>query len=652
MSKGCPQSKRFFPSLFIVLRFTLLAIAFVTGCGGGGGSGTVLNTSTEFTVSGNVLLPQDYSASATASILAQVPANMTARVVDAADTLQGDEVSVNQSNGQFSIPRVKPGARLRIWILTGGRKIILQKFFDSVSADRFGETVDKQTTAVAILAHHSNGSRTASQVEAAVNNGSISLNALLMVIDSFLKGSIIASQTNISEIVVQSLGTTGISDIIGRVPATSNPGTASGTGNQYTLAQAMSDNAQLSTIAFSGLAFITGNGGADTFFPPGKVADFFGFQYMRDVDVAGYGHNTTFLTRVAANVLYILNDSQKAKLVALAKTQAPIYVNFAYNRFPLMNAFRRCLEGRIPTGTVSLSSSAVSAFTSNLYKWDADLSYNRALVVGEIINSFTTEQKAYLSAMQFNNFSTWPAVAEDETLKKSMTNNEFIAVMTYASELFSWYKGNPDADVYFCPERHGTYFGGFFMKDYPAMNNPDYFISTAITGDSGKEFLNILDAGQKALITGIIDEQRASLAEIAQIRTTISAELRKAISGGTIDREKVYSLIQRYGELDGQMSALYATRFSAVRKTLTETQMAALVNLRNLNVVPQGAYRFSAPVAMPTLPDTDFLFGVGTPPQDAGLMTAPTSLANSSPPGVASRNSRTIQPVPKKRRRT
>ena len=96
-----------------------------------------------------------------------------------------------------------------------------------------------------------------------------------------------------------------------------------GHGNQYTLEQAMSDNAQLSTIAFSGLAFITGSGGADTFFPPGKVADFFGFQYMRDVDTAGYGHNTTFLTRVASNVLHILNDSQKAKLVALAKEQLP-----------------------------------------------------------------------------------------------------------------------------------------------------------------------------------------------------------------------------------------------------------------------------------------------------------------------------------------
>lgn len=418
----------------------------------------------------------------------------------------------------------------------------------------------------------------------------------------------------------------------GKVPQTKNqPPTNEKTkpnSNQYTLEQAMSDNAQLSTIAFSGLAFITGSSGADTFMPPGKVADFFGFQYMRDVDTAGYGHNTTFLTRVASNVLYILNDDQKAKLVALAKEQAPLYTNFAYNRFPIMNAFRRSLEGKIPDGSKGLDIQAVSKYTAGLYKTDADLSYNRAVVVGEIINSFTEDQKAYLGKMQFNNYLSWPSVPEDEALKKSMNNNEYVAVMTYASELFSWYKGGLQADVYFCPERHGTYFGGFYMKDYPAMNNPNYFISTDITGDSGKQFLNILNPQQRTLITGIIDEQCDSLKEIAKIRTEVSTELRKAMTGGAVDKAKVYSLIQRYGELDGKMSALYASRFSAVNKTLTKDQRAALIKLRNLTVVPQGAYRFSTPVAMPEIPNTDFMFGIGKAPENAGQITAPKSFGN------------------------
>ena len=49
--------------------------------------------------------------------------------------------------------------------------------------------------------------------------------------------------------------------------------------SQYSIEQAISDNAQLNTIAFNGLGFLTGNICSDSFLPPGKIADFFGFQY-------------------------------------------------------------------------------------------------------------------------------------------------------------------------------------------------------------------------------------------------------------------------------------------------------------------------------------------------------------------------------------
>ncbi|MDR3563341.1 MAG: periplasmic heavy metal sensor [Negativicutes bacterium] len=406
----------------------------------------------------------------------------------------------------------------------------------------------------------------------------------------------------------------------------------------YSLEQAMSDKAQLSTIAFSGLAFITGSAGADTFMPPGKVADFFGFQYMRDVDTAGYGHNTTFLSKAANNVLKILTADQKANLIALAKEQESLFINFAYNRFPLMTAFRRNLEGRLPPGAAGLSSDAVKAYTGNLYALDAQLTVRRAEVAGGIIASFTAEQKAYLAKMNFNNSASWPDMPEDENLKRGLTNMQFVAVMTYASELFSWYKGNANADTYFCPERHGTYFGGFFMKDYPAMNNPNYFISTAITGDSGQEFLNLLSPTQRQRITSIIDEQRGVMKEIATIRAAVATELRQAMTGQTIDKEKIYSLIKRYGELDGQLSCLYASRFAEVSKTLSPDQRTAMVKLRNLTAVPGGAYLFSTPIARPPVPNTDFLFGVGTIPQNAGQAPAPASFRNVNEPNKPNNN--------------
>lgn len=386
----------------------------------------------------------------------------------------------------------------------------------------------------------------------------------------------------------------------------------------YSVEQAISDNAQLHTIAFSALAFMTGSSGADSFFPPGKVADYFGFQYMRDVDVAGYGHNTQFLSRAANNVLSILSEEQLDALRTLAREQAPLYQSFAYNRFPLMAAFRARLEGNLPQGAESLDSERVAAYCAGLYGIDAELAYSRAVVVGGIISSFTEEQTEYLSKMSFDDFSTWPDIAEDEALKRSLTQMEHVALMTYASELFSWYKGNLTADVYFCPERHGTYFGGFFLKDYPAMNNPDYFISTSTTGDLGAAFLDVLNANQRAQIEGIVDEQKPYLMEIVALRGEICSELRKAMDGQTPDEQQIVYLIGRYGELDGTISCLYAERFAAVYQSLTEEQRTSLTALRNLAVVPDGAYAFSEPIPYPALPSTDFLFGVGDAPAEAG----------------------------------
>lgn len=377
----------------------------------------------------------------------------------------------------------------------------------------------------------------------------------------------------------------------------------------YTIEQATSDRGQLNTIAFSGLAFLTGTLGADSFFPPGKVADFFGFQYMRDNDQNGLGHNTTFLTIAATNVLHVLNDEQRAKLVALATEQEKLFEEFALGRFTMMASFRDYMEGNVPEGEC-LSKEMVTHYSASLYEIDATLSYERAQVMGEIISSFTEEQKAYFDNLDFYDSSTWPVIENGEDIidKKSLTHTQHVAVMTYASELFSWYLGNIDADAYFCPERHGTYFGGFYMKDYHAMGNPDYYISTTVTGDSGEAFLDILRDEQKVLITDIIDAQRDNLDRIVEIRYAVSEELRKAIGGQEADQEKVFDLIKEYGYLEGEMSYMYANAFAKVKSTLSEEQMEQLYTLRNLDIYPEGAFLFSEPIEMPTINDSERLF--------------------------------------------
>jgi len=185
-----------------------------------------------------------------------------------------------------------------------------------------------------------------------------------------------------------------------------------------------------------------------------------------------------------------------------------------------------------------------------------------------------------------------------------------VAYMTCASEFFSWYAGSVEADTYFCPERHGTYFGGFYMKDMPAMGKRDYNISTSRTGDSGKAFLEALTPEQRGSITGILGRQRKALMETIEVRRAISTELRKFLKGETADKEKVLALGRRYGELDGEMSFYYAMAFAKVNKTLTAQQRQIFMKLRNLEGYKSApAYLFSDPVNKAlALPDTDLFF--------------------------------------------
>jgi len=155
------------------------------------------------------------------------------------------------------------------------------------------------------------------------------------------------------------------------------------------------------------------------------------------------------------------------------------------------------------------------------------------------------------------------------------------------------------------------YFGGFGMKTAPAMGKQNYSISTSLTGDSGEAFLATLSDSQRKLITDLPDLQRKDLAEIVTIRRSIANELRRFLNGETASRDRVLLLSHRYGELDGEMSYLYATAFARVGKTLTPAQKAKLTGMRTINPSePKGPFLYSDPIPVPSLGNTDFFFGI------------------------------------------
>ncbi|HEU5396179.1 MAG TPA: Spy/CpxP family protein refolding chaperone, partial [Verrucomicrobiae bacterium] len=365
--------------------------------------------------------------------------------------------------------------------------------------------------------------------------------------------------------------------------------------------------AQLNTIAFDGLAFLTGGFNEDTFLPPGKISDFFGFQNMRDVDVAAMGHNTDFLTRIADNTLNILNDQQKDGLVELGKSQAPRLRELALKRFPLIQAYRRNLSGDLPVGSAGLDREAIMKYTADNFELGGQLAFERAEAYGKIIRSLTPQQQAQFAALKFGDSSTWPDVPRFNP--RGLPHAVHVAMMTYASEFFSWYAGSVESDTYFCPEGHGTYFGSFYLKDAPAVHQRNYSISTRLTGDSGEAFLNALTPAQRQQIEDLVDLQRQDLQDIVATRRAAATELRKFFNGDTADKDKVLALCRHYGALDGELSCYYATHFAAVNKTLTAEQRAVLKKLRGIEgYTATQPFVYADPVAPPTIPNTDFLF--------------------------------------------
>lgn len=394
-----------------------------------------------------------------------------------------------------------------------------------------------------------------------------------------------------------------------------------GPGGGMNIANTISDQAQSTTIAFDGLAFVTGSYCAQTFYPPGKVADFFGFQFLRDNDPSGMGHNTDFTTLTADPILVLLNDTQLTTLSDLGTAEAGLNEAYGYARLPLADAFRRLIDGDTPSGHPELSREAVKAFSADLFGIDGRMSYLRAKAYASVLGSMTTSQQATLAAMVGKGVLAWPQptqTAVAAVLKKYPNR----MMRTYAGEMLAWYLGSEDADVYFCPERQGTYFGSFFMKDIKAMNNPSYTIDANMTANMGNTFLATLDNTQQAQITGLVTTQKPDLLAIVAKRAEISQMLRQFLHQGAVDEATVVNLARQYGELDGAISYEYATSFSVVGNSLTKSQYTTLTALRKTATAEAGGapdydnqcgngYLYSAPMPSdaPPLMDTDFLFG-------------------------------------------
>lgn len=312
---------------------------------------------------------------------------------------------------------------------------------------------------------------------------------------------------------------------------------------------------------------------------------------------------------------------------------------YGYKRFPLMKAFRRLMDGDIPSGSSGLNLTAVKNASRELYLLDGQISFDRAMLYVGILNSMTTNQVAYLESMKGKGFNSWPDItnAQIDDRMRTLPPDTAVAVMTYAGDLFSWYAGSVDADVYFCPERQGTYYGGFYIKDAPAVGHEGYSIDEQLTATAGAALCDsskgYVTTNQAAVMSSLVGTQRNNLyagaTNIVAVRTQIATLLRSLLTSPTasnVVKSQVLELSSTYGELDGENNYYYATVFAQVYSTLTASQKRDLFNLRQSIMsgtytngtrfdysICTTPYLYSAPITNQTvlasyIANTDYLF--------------------------------------------
>lgn len=342
------------------------------------------------------------------------------------------------------------------------------------------------------------------------------------------------------------------------------------------LNQSLSSGAQTATIAFANFAWATGDLCADTFLPPGKVADIYGFQYVRDGTADGLGHNSGFANVVSAIVLNNLTSSQLDILKSLADAEVDLLNATVLSRQPFQYAMRRYLGDP----TLQLDMTKVIEAMAHIYDLDANLTLLRGEYYGQVFRTLTQAQIDYWETFYDYNIWTFPNSQElidnIHVILQGLDNSKSVEVQTFATDLFVQATQPLYADVYWAPERVSDFWGAFYLKDISVVGVANYTIDENATKDGGELFMDVAGADAKTMIKGITALETPYLYDWVTVRTIVATELRKYHTHNNINQSLVRDYMHLHGMYDGIISYYYAVNFTSITRALTSEQMATL----------------------------------------------------------------------------
>lgn len=314
-------------------------------------------------------------------------------------------------------------------------------------------------------------------------------------------------------------------------------------------------------IASRTLTWLTGSSSNNDYISVGRLANFFGFVGLR----VSSGHSLS-RSAVAKETLQVLNEGQREHLVKLVQQQKAKFTAVHDARFVMNRALESLRIDEPLTREEFLVLGEVYGTA------EAELGRTIAESLGAVAVSLSPKQEVALKDIRARYVSGNAGNAKIRGIKTKLPKKDKKELVNIAARLLSWTTGTPQINDYEVVGKPGQHFG---------------FVSLRIDSNHGVKRGGVANE-VLALLTdeqiSAIDEAATQNAEIFEDFSIARARLMRTLETAQDGQKPEPKAVQTYGaqigRLEAEMTWAQAQAMLQIRKSMTETQLTALLEMR------------------------------------------------------------------------
>ncbi len=340
------------------------------------------------------------------------------------------------------------------------------------------------------------------------------------------------------------------------------------------------DKHEMEALASKGFTWLTGSPADNDVSAVGKSAQYFGFVSLR------YSSARAASRGGAANAFYAaLNPEQRRIVLDLVQAQQAAHDAYAESRKQIM----RELETVLYTGR-ELDEEQLAALGGAYGRHDTAVALLQARAYGQIRATLSTAQQTALRDLRARVIAgdsletagdkqggrrgqKGPINADARGLSQEQRHE----LINICGKGFTWLTGSPKDNDSLPLGKPGMFFGFISLRQKSGQS-----VSRA---GVAWEFVDILTPAQQAILRETAKTQHPLVDAYLAKRTAFLRHLEGHLNGTAVDEEFLMKLGVELGDLDVKVGVVQARAYAAIRESLDEKQMAALMDLRARNTV-------------------------------------------------------------------